>query len=106
MSNRAPACLASHSDPILLIARSSSDMPSSWLVLGAAALAGQAAAFPGLADQYAAQSSEKGKRVNGISPGFDVEAQRIDVSGEHAFVPPGPGDKRGPCPGLNALANQ
>ncbi|KAF4542401.1 Chloroperoxidase [Lasiodiplodia theobromae] len=80
-------------------------MPSSWLSLGAAALAGQAAAFPALADQYAAQSSQKEKRVNGISPGFDAEAQRIDVSGEHAFVPPGPGDKRGPCPGLNALAN-
>lgn len=29
----------------------------------------------------------------------------IDVSGEHAFVPPSEGDQRGPCPGLNALAN-
>lgn len=29
----------------------------------------------------------------------------IDVSGDHAFVPPGEGDQRGPCPGLNALAN-
>lgn len=106
MSTRAPACLASHSAPILLIARSFSDMLSSWLALGAAALAGQATAFPALADQYAAQSSQKEKRVNGISPGFDAEAQRIDVSGEHAFVPPGPEDKRGPCPGLNALANQ
>jgi hypothetical protein len=37
--------------------------------------------------------------------GFDAALQRIDVSGSHAFVAPGSGDKRGPCPGLNALAN-
>jgi hypothetical protein len=29
----------------------------------------------------------------------------IDVSGQYAFVPPTPEDLRGPCPGLNALAN-
>lgn len=41
------------------------------------------------------------------APGFDASAQLIDVSGSHAFVPPnfGSGDLRGPCPGLNALAN-
>ncbi|KAA8575504.1 hypothetical protein EYC84_004655 [Monilinia fructicola] len=39
------------------------------------------------------------------SPGFNATAQIIDVSGAHAFVPPGPNDLRGPCPGLNALAN-
>lgn len=81
-------------------------MPSTWIALGALALAGQSAAFPALAEQYAAQASHKEKRINGIAPGFNAEAQRIDVSGEHAFVPPGSGDKRGPCPGLNALANQ
>ncbi|KAL1624075.1 hypothetical protein SLS54_004004 [Diplodia seriata] len=80
-------------------------MPSSWLALGTFALVSQAAAFPALAEQHAAHLSRKEKRLNGISPGFDAEAQRIDVSGEHAFVPPGSGDKRGPCPGLNALAN-
>ena len=35
---------------------------------------------------------------------FD-ENQLIDVTGEHAWVAPGPNDLRGPCPGLNALAN-
>ncbi|KAB8304952.1 hypothetical protein EYC80_004269 [Monilinia laxa] len=35
----------------------------------------------------------------------NAAAQIIDVSGAHAFVPPGPDDLRGPCPGLNALAN-
>ena len=33
------------------------------------------------------------------------EDQLIDVTGEHAWAPPKPGDLRGPCPGLNALAN-
>ena len=33
------------------------------------------------------------------------EDQLIDVTGEHAWAPPGAGDLRGPCPGLNALAN-
>ncbi|KAI0814073.1 hypothetical protein GGR55DRAFT_687083 [Xylaria sp. FL0064] len=38
---------------------------------------------------------------------FNAEEQRISVDGEHAFVPPNfkAGDQRGPCPGLNALAN-
>ncbi|KAF7193679.1 Dothistromin biosynthesis peroxidase dotB [Pseudocercospora fuligena] len=29
----------------------------------------------------------------------------VDVTGKHAFQPPREGDQRGPCPGLNALAN-
>ena len=33
------------------------------------------------------------------------EDQLIDVTGDHAWVAPGPNDIRGPCPGLNALAN-
>lgn len=33
------------------------------------------------------------------------ENQKIDVTGEHRWTAPGPGDLRGPCPGLNALAN-
>lgn len=33
------------------------------------------------------------------------ENQLIDVTGEYAWVAPGPNDIRGPCPGLNALAN-
>ncbi|KAF5608527.1 Aromatic peroxygenase [Fusarium pseudoanthophilum] len=38
---------------------------------------------------------------------FDAKKQRISVSGEHEFLPPSlkAGDQRGPCPGLNALAN-
>ncbi|KAE9981996.1 hypothetical protein BLS_006748 [Venturia inaequalis] len=37
---------------------------------------------------------------------FDASKQCFDLtSGKHKFVPPGPRDIRGPCPGLNALAN-
>ncbi|KAF7358140.1 hypothetical protein MVEN_00862100 [Mycena venus] len=32
-------------------------------------------------------------------------SQLIDVTGAHVYVPAGPGDFRGPCPGLNAMAN-
>lgn len=36
---------------------------------------------------------------------FDPTAQKVSTTGANAFVPPGTGDQRGPCPGLNALAN-
>jgi hypothetical protein len=29
----------------------------------------------------------------------------IDITGKHVFKTPGQNDQRGPCPGLNALAN-
>ncbi|KXL46167.1 MAG: hypothetical protein FE78DRAFT_538956 [Acidomyces sp. 'richmondensis'] len=35
----------------------------------------------------------------------DALTTPVDVSGVHAFHPPVTGDQRGPCPGLNALAN-
>lgn len=38
-------------------------------------------------------------------PTFDEEDQQVSTTGEHAFASPGPGDIRGPCPGLNAAAN-
>ncbi|KAI5783159.1 hypothetical protein DFH27DRAFT_276120 [Peziza echinospora] len=36
---------------------------------------------------------------------FNPAKQKISTSGVHRFIPPGPKDLRGPCPGLNALAN-
>jgi hypothetical protein len=38
---------------------------------------------------------------------FDAKKQFIDVrpGSGHEYVPPGSGDLRGPCPGLNAFAN-
>ncbi|KAF2167170.1 hypothetical protein M409DRAFT_54361 [Zasmidium cellare ATCC 36951] len=40
-----------------------------------------------------------------VCPTFDGEDQLVSVSGEHQYIAPGPGDIRGPCPGLNAAAN-
>ena len=83
-------------------------MKYSYLALAAAVFAGHAAAFPALAEEYAKLATRigSGGKRQAASPGFNAAAQRIDVSGTHAFVPPGSGDQRGPCPGLNALANQ
>ncbi|PWN32429.1 uncharacterized protein FA14DRAFT_73355 [Meira miltonrushii] len=37
---------------------------------------------------------------------YNEKEQTVDLtSDEHKFIPPGPGDIRGPCPGLNLLAN-
>lgn len=53
-------------------------------------------------------AAEKEKRQTG--PGglpFTTfnENQKVDVTGNHQWIAPGPNDLRGPCPGLNALAN-
>ena len=70
-------------------------------------------AFPALMDEMAKQMQERSlegsvmdvpslkKRV-----AFDPVAQLVSTSGDHAFVPPTSTDLRGPCPGLNAMANQ
>ncbi|KZF24852.1 Cloroperoxidase [Xylona heveae TC161] len=75
-------------------------------------------AFPSIALEAAAKQAQahtekkrcpfaSKQETKRATPGFDPEAQLIDVSGDHAFVPPNfdAGDLRGPCPGLNALAN-
>ncbi|GAB7336688.1 hypothetical protein MBLNU13_g10359t1 [Cladosporium sp. NU13] len=50
-----------------------------------------------------------GKEIGGLfpltTPKFDAEAQRVNTTGEHAWKAPGKSTQRGPCPGLNALAN-
>ena len=57
--------------------------------------------MPGAPRHYQEWSKDHEKR----QLGFNANAQKIDVSGDHAFTPPGAGDLRGPCPGLNALSN-
>ncbi|KDN40748.1 hypothetical protein RSAG8_07923, partial [Rhizoctonia solani AG-8 WAC10335] len=72
------------------------------------ALIGVSVAFPTGTGANAAGCPFAGTRSQAkrqTSAPFDPVKQRIDVSGEHAFRPPGPNDKRGPCVGLNALAN-
>jgi hypothetical protein len=70
----------------------------------ALAYAGLTAAYPSILAELEAkkQAPSLKKRLGGI---FDAASQKVDVSGAHAFTPPGPGDQRGPCPGLNALSN-
>lgn len=36
---------------------------------------------------------------------FDAKAQYVSNKGQYKWVAPGPSDQRGPCPGLNAMAN-
>lgn len=61
-----------------------------------------------LADEAAAKKDNtllaKVKRAASLVP-FDAGSQYISNTGDHAFVAPGDGDARGPCPGLNAMAN-
>ncbi|KAL9123150.1 MAG: hypothetical protein Q9187_000295 [Circinaria calcarea] len=92
-------------------------MQAPWavLVLGASTIL----AFPGSASDalthYPGQEAGKGGCLQLIEPdkwsrtdkrlGFDPKAQAVSTKGEHAFVAPTAGDQRGPCPGLNALAN-
>lgn len=90
-------------------------------ILGAAALAiTNVAAFPhamfdmmeraeksgNLAEIEAAIAAIKEKRQI-VTPGFNADAQYVSNQGTHKFVPPNfsSGDQRGPCPGLNAMAN-
>ncbi|CAN9089997.1 unnamed protein product [Alternaria alternata] len=40
-----------------------------------------------------------------VKRAFDAEAQRISTTGDHKYIAPGPNDLRGPCPGINVLAN-
>jgi Peroxidase, family 2 len=52
------------------------------------------------------EASAKTRRAGTpIAPGFSASEQYVSNTGDHAFVPPGSGDLRGPCPGLNAMAN-
>lgn len=45
------------------------------------------------------------RQAPGVTPPFDPEAQYVSNQGAHAFNPPSGSDQRGPCPGLNAMAN-
>jgi len=52
------------------------------------------------------EAGAKSKRVGTpLAPGFSASQQYVSNTGDYAFVAPGPNDLRGPCPGLNAMAN-
>lgn len=74
------------------------------------ALAGLSNAYPNilqhLREQEAASGASLVKRQTPLNnPPFDAKSQLVDVTGAHAFKAPGSTDQRGPCPGLNAMAN-
>jgi hypothetical protein len=72
------------------------------------AISGVASAYPSilqhLEEQGSSASREK-RQLPGVIPPFDATSQYIDTTGQYAFKAPGPTDQRGPCPGLNAMAN-
>lgn len=73
----------------------------------ALAFAGCASAYPSILAHLEAAGNVPAKRqLPGAIPPFDAAAQYVSNKGKYAFVAPGPGDQRGPCPGLNAMANQ
>ena len=49
--------------------------------------------------------SEAKERRQLITPTFDASQQYVSTSGHYAYVAPTSSDLRGPCPGLNAMAN-
>lgn len=74
------------------------------------AAAGLAHAFPNIHQYLKEQdsqvaSSRGGALPRAITPSFDAEAQLVDTTGKHAWKAPSETDQRGPCPGLNSLAN-
>lgn len=72
------------------------------------ALAGVANAYPSimahLSNAQAAAPNQKRQTPVSIPP-FDAASQYVSNQGDHKFVPPSSTDQRGPCPGLNAMAN-
>ena len=89
------------------------------ITLGLVALLGfQVDAFPRLRPDDVESMIDHPKRAAGCpyasamkpekrQAGFDPSTQEVSTTGTHAWVAPnfGAGDQRGPCPGLNALAN-
>ncbi|KAK4553340.1 hypothetical protein LTR86_009640 [Recurvomyces mirabilis] len=51
------------------------------------------------------QGGAAGVPLPAVPPPFNAASQRVNVNGTYTFVAPTSGDARGPCPGLNAMAN-
>ncbi|KAE9376470.1 Cloroperoxidase [Stipitochalara longipes BDJ] len=98
-------------------------MRPSTTIIGALVLfISEVVAFPAAAIEYAAkaerdpaaaakiESAVAAHRTNRRAPTFNAAQQYVSTSGQYAFVAPNAvntegGDQRGPCPGLNAMAN-
>lgn len=81
------------------------------ITVAAGILATSVTAFPALSPDAAqvlsrgVASLDQSKDKRAVT--FDPKAQLVDVTGTHAWVAPdfAAGDQRGPCAGLNSLAN-
>jgi len=95
-------------------------MKYSTAILSAALCISEVAAFPAAAIEYAARAERDARTAAELegtmaayrasrekrAPGFNAAEQYVSNQGEHAFVAPNLNvDARGPCPGLNAMAN-
>ena len=98
-------------------------MRYSTAIVGALAFcASEVVAFPAAAIEFAARAEHDASARRDIeaavaklqaqrrAPGFNAAEQYVSTHGEYEFVPPNApntrnGDQRGPCPGLNAMAN-
>lgn len=73
------------------------------------AVAGLAQAYPDILEHLGERDAKAGSSWGGLlpraEPKFDAKAQYVDTTGDHAWKAPGKNDQRGPCPGLNSLAN-
>ncbi|KAF7192099.1 Dothistromin biosynthesis peroxidase dotB [Pseudocercospora fuligena] len=58
-----------------------------------------------IAERQAIASPQGAGALPLTPPPFDAKAQYVSNQGDHKFIAPGPGDERGECPGLNAMAN-
>lgn len=82
------------------------------LILSLLPLVSVAAAWPTVMemDMHLKRAATSGRLNTGAGhpfPSFDAKAQYVDVGpgSGHEFHSPGPNDRRGQCPGLNAAAN-
>ena len=72
------------------------------------AFSGLASAYPNILQhlEEAGATASREKRQTPLSiPPFDAASQYVDTTGQYAFKAPSSTDQRGPCPGLNAMAN-
>ena len=84
-------------------------MKFSSLAVAAATLASEVAAYPAIAEQFAANEGAKLEARQGVPDPinrFNPKLQHVPNKGAHKFIMPDlTKDARGPCPGLNAMAN-
>ena len=74
-------------------------------LLAGIALFATANAYPNILAHLEETSEKRATPTLGGLVPFNAKSQLVNVKGKNAFKAPGPSDQRGPCPGLNALAN-